>query len=46
MNYLRNGLKDYPGITGPISFDAIGDREGAIYLAYEVTTDGKFVPLR
>ena len=46
MNYLRNNLKDYPGITGPISFDANGDREGAIYLAYEVTTDGKFVPLR
>lgn len=46
MSYLRTGLKDYPGITGPISFDAIGDREGAIYLAYEVTAEGNFKPYR
>jgi branched-chain amino acid transport system substrate-binding protein len=45
-DYLHNDLKDLPGITGPISFDAVGDREGAIYLAYEVTADGKFVPLQ
>ena len=46
MNYLHDGLKDYPGITGPISFDANGDREGAIYLAYEVFGEGDFRPRR
>ncbi len=46
MNYLHNNLKDYPGITGPISFDAVGDREGAIYLAYEVFGEGDFRPRR
>ncbi|MDI6637976.1 MAG: branched-chain amino acid ABC transporter substrate-binding protein [Bacillota bacterium] len=43
-DYIRNRMKDLPGITGPISFDDAGDREGAIYLAYEVTADGKFKP--
>ncbi len=46
MNYLRNNLRDYPGITGPISFDSVGDREGAVYLLYEVTANGEFVPLQ
>ncbi|MGE5571861.1 MAG: branched-chain amino acid ABC transporter substrate-binding protein [Bacteroidota bacterium] len=43
-DYLRNKMQDLPGITGPVSFDDAGDREGAIYLAYEVTADGKFKP--
>jgi len=43
-DYIRKDMKDLPGITGPISFDDAGDREGAIYLAYEVTADGKFKP--
>ncbi|MEA4882385.1 MAG: branched-chain amino acid ABC transporter substrate-binding protein [Clostridia bacterium] len=45
-DYLHDKLEDMPGITGPISFDEVGDREGAIYLAYQVTADGKFVPLQ
>ncbi len=44
--YVRNRMEDLPGITGPISFDEAGDREGAIYLAYEVTSDGKFKAYR
>ena len=43
-DYLRDKMQDLPGITGPIAFDNAGDREGAIYLAYEVTADGKFKP--
>ncbi|MGI6036258.1 MAG: branched-chain amino acid ABC transporter substrate-binding protein [Limnochordia bacterium] len=42
--YLREGLKDLPGITGPISFEASGDRAGAIYRAYVVDHQGQLVP--
>ncbi|HEY8488530.1 MAG TPA: branched-chain amino acid ABC transporter substrate-binding protein [Thermaerobacter sp.] len=40
-DYLRNDLKDFPGITGPITFDEKGDREGTVYAAYQVK-NGKF----
>ncbi len=43
-DYIRNEMEGLPGVTGPIGFDEIGDRAGAIYLAYEVTKDGKFQP--
>src|SRR5690606_27504224 len=29
--YLRDEMEGYPGITGPITFDDKGDREGTIY---------------
>lgn len=38
--YIRGPLA-INGITGPIAFDSRGDREGAIYLAYQVGSDGK-----
>ena len=41
--YLHNGLKDFSGLTGPISFDAKGDRIGDIYRLYQVDADGKFI---
>ncbi|BAS27482.1 branched-chain amino acid ABC transporter substrate-binding protein [Limnochorda pilosa] len=41
--YIHDTLQ-IDGVTGPISFDAAGDREGAIYLAYEVASDGSLVP--
>lgn len=41
--YIRGELS-INGITGPIAFDGRGDREGAIYLAYEVGPDGKLRP--
>lgn len=44
IDYIRDKMEDLPGITGPMSFDEAGDREGAIYLAYEVTADGKYKP--
>lgn len=35
-------LKDYPGITGPISFAPDGNRVGSGYMAYEIQADGSY----
>ncbi|MDR1313349.1 MAG: branched-chain amino acid ABC transporter substrate-binding protein [Deltaproteobacteria bacterium] len=40
--YLHTGLKDYVGLTGPISFNEKGDRIGDVYSLYQVEADGKF----
>ena len=39
--YLHT-LKDYPGITGPISFAPDGNRVGSGYMAYEIQKDGSY----
>jgi len=36
-------LTSYSGLTGPISFDARGDRVGDVYRIYRVDAAGKFV---
>lgn len=41
--YLHKDLKDYPGLSGSISFDAKGDREGEVYRVYQVDAEGNFV---
>ena len=41
--YLHQDLKNFSGLSGPISFDAKGDREGEVYRVYRVDGDGKFV---
>ena len=41
--YLHQDLKDYPGLSGPISFDAKGDRDGEVYRVYKVDAEGNFV---
>ena len=41
--YLHKDLKNFSGLSGPISFDAKGDREGEVYRVYKVGGDGKFV---
>lgn len=41
--YLHKNLKNYSGLSGPISFDAKGDREGEVYRVYKVDAEGKFV---
>jgi branched-chain amino acid transport system substrate-binding protein len=41
--YLHKDLKDYPGLSGLISFDAKGDREGDVYRVYKVDAEGNFV---
>ena len=35
-------LKDYPGITGPISFAQDGNRVGSGYMTYEIQADGTY----
>jgi len=39
--YLHK-MKDYEGITGPISFAADGNRVGSGYMAYEIQKDGNY----
>ena len=41
--YLHKDLKSFSGLSGPISFDAKGDREGDVYRVYQVDAEGKFV---
>jgi len=42
-DYLHKDLKNFSGLSGPIAFDAKGDREGEVYRVYQVDADGKFV---
>lgn len=41
--YLHNGLKDYPGLSGKLSFNAKGDRVGEVYRVYKVDQKGNFI---
>ncbi|GLI33365.1 branched-chain amino acid ABC transporter substrate-binding protein [Desulforhabdus amnigena] len=41
--YLHNELKDFPGLTGKISFNDKGDRVGEVYRVYKVNTEGQFI---
>jgi len=41
--YLVSGLKDFPGFTGKIAFNAKGDRVGELYRVYQVSKSGEFV---
>jgi branched-chain amino acid transport system substrate-binding protein len=41
--YLKNDLKEFPGLTGQISFDEKGDRVGDLYRVYKVDAEGKFI---
>lgn len=40
-DYLHT-LKDYPGMTGPISFAPDGNRIGSGYMTYEIQQDGSY----
>jgi branched-chain amino acid transport system substrate-binding protein len=42
-DYLVSGLKEFPGLTGKISFNAKGDRVGDLYRVYAVDKSGGFV---
>jgi branched-chain amino acid transport system substrate-binding protein len=42
-DYLHKNVKDFPGLTGKISFDEKGDRVGEVYRTYKINTDGSFV---
>jgi branched-chain amino acid transport system substrate-binding protein len=41
--YLHNKLRNYPGLTGTISFDDKGDRVGEVYRVYRVDAKGQFI---
>jgi branched-chain amino acid transport system substrate-binding protein len=41
--YLVGGLKDFPGYTGKIAFNAKGDRVGELYRVYAVDAAGRFL---
>ncbi len=41
-HYLHYELKDFPGITGPISFAPNGERIGSAYMAYRIGPDLKY----
>ena len=41
--YLKDSLKDFPGLTGTLAFGPTGDRIGQVYRLYRVDADGKFV---
>lgn len=41
--YLHEELKDYPALTGPVTFDKKGDRVGDLYRLYRVNEKGEFV---
>lgn len=41
--YLKKELKEFPGLTGQISFDEKGDRVGDLYRVYKVDAEGKFI---
>ncbi len=43
VGYLKSDLKEFPGLTGQISFDEKGDRVGDLYRVYEVDAEGNFV---
>jgi branched-chain amino acid transport system substrate-binding protein len=40
---LKTRIRDYPGLTGNLAFDAKGDRIGDLYRLYVVDADGGFV---
>jgi branched-chain amino acid transport system substrate-binding protein len=42
-DYLHTQLKDFPGLTGKISFNAKGDRVGEVYKVYKVDAKGEFI---
>ncbi|MGA1868521.1 MAG: branched-chain amino acid ABC transporter substrate-binding protein [bacterium] len=41
--YLHKKLKNFPGLTGEISFDEKGDRVGDVYRVYKVDAHANFI---
>jgi len=42
-DYMKTKMKNFPGLTGKLSFDAKGDRKGDVYRVYKVDAKGDFV---
>lgn len=41
--YMKKNMKDFPGLTGKLSFNEKGDRVGDVYRLYKVDAQGNFV---
>lgn len=41
--YMKTKMKDFPGLTGKLSFNEKGDRVGDVYRVYKVDAEGNFV---
>lgn len=41
--FLKNNIKDFPGLTGKIAFNEKGDRIGEVYRVYQVDAAGAFI---
>lgn len=39
-DYIRNDMKDFPGITGPFNIREDGERVGAKFVVYKMANDG------
>jgi len=42
-DYLHKDVKEFPGLTGKISFNDKGDRVGEVYKVYQVNPEGQFI---
>ncbi len=41
-DYMHNNLKNFKGITGPISWNKNGERVTSAYMAYEIQNNGEY----
>ena len=41
-DYIRNDMKDFPGITGPFNIREDGERVGASLMVYQIQKDGSY----
>ncbi|WP_417324607.1 branched-chain amino acid ABC transporter substrate-binding protein [Halarcobacter sp.] len=41
-DYIRNDMKDFPGITGPFNIREDGERVGASLMVYQIQNDGSY----
>ena len=41
-DYIRNDMKDFPGITGPFNIREDGERVGASLMVYQIQEDGSY----
>jgi branched-chain amino acid transport system substrate-binding protein len=42
-SYLYTELKDFPALSGKISFNEKGDRIGEVYKVYKINSEGEFI---
>lgn len=40
--YIRTGIKDFPGLTGPITINSDGERDGSLYQVNVINDKGEY----